>query len=306
MTRLETFVNLGYHKDPLKGPLFETGDMIRARRILTMAVESRAMISIVGERGCGKSAAVNAALKKLPVKTVWVSRGDQEKLTISDIKTAMILNLSAEGVKRGGIVSSMQLRRVVGEASRKQKVVIAIEEAQRLHPSTLKSLKTLREIEWMGETELFTIILVAQSDPMNRPGVSEVKLRSDIVRMQGLSANEAGHYVRESLGKHFEEPAIDLLAELPQAKNYLELQALCVELLGLALAAGREKVGIADVHTIQPPASAPVPRGQRPAAPKAAVTATTALASVLDRRQGRIDDLSKDPLGPKGVADASA
>ncbi|MDD5106081.1 MAG: ATP-binding protein [Desulfuromonadaceae bacterium] len=296
MTRLETFVNLGYTKDPLKGHLYETGDMVRTRRILTMAVESRAMISIVGERGCGKSEAVNAALKKLvgsdkPVKTVWVSRGDQEKLTISDIKTSMILNLSAENVKRGGIVSSMQLRRVIGEASRKQKIVIAIEEAQRLHPSTLKSLKTLREIEWMGETELFTIILVAQSDPMNRPGVSEVKLRSDIVRMQGLSANEAAHYVREALGKHFEETAIELLAELPNARNYLELQALCVELLNTALAAGRDQVTVADVHTIHPPASAPIPRSalKKTVAP---ATGATALSSVLDRRQGRIEQLS--------------
>ncbi|MDD5107596.1 MAG: ATP-binding protein [Desulfuromonadaceae bacterium] len=303
MTRLETFVNLGYTKDPLKGHLYETGDMVRTRRILTMAVESRAMISIVGERGCGKSEAVNAALKKLvgsdkPVKTVWVTRGDQEKLTISDIKTSMILNLSAENVKRGGIVSSMQLRRVIGEASRKQKIVIAIEEAQRLHPSTLKSLKTLREIEWMGETELFTIILVAQSDPMNRPGVSEVKLRSDIVRMQGLSANEAAHYVREAIGKHFAADAIELLAELPQARNYLELQALSVELLNTALAAGREQVTVADVHTIHPPASAPIPRS----APKktvAAPTGATVLSSVLDRRQGRIEQLS-------GVTDVTA
>lgn len=289
MTRLETFVNLGYTKDPLKGHLYETGDMVRTRRILTMAVESRAMISIVGERGCGKSEAVNAALKKQPVKTVWVTRGDQEKLTISDIKTAMILNLSAENVKRGGIVSSMQLRRVIGEASRKQKVVVAIEEAQRLHPSTLKSLKTLREIEWMGETELFTIILVAQSDPMNRPGVSEVKLRSDIVRMQGLSAVESAHYVRETLGKHFEDSAVELVADLPQARNYLELQALCIELLNIALAEGRERVGIADVHTIQPPASAPIPRGPRTTAPKTAVSGTSALRSTLDRRSGATD-----------------
>lgn len=295
MTRLETFVNLGYTKDPLKGHLYETGDMVRTRRILTMAVESRAMISIVGERGCGKSEAVNAALKKLSgsVKTVWITRGDQEKLTISDIKTSMILNLSAENVKRGGIVSSMQLRRVIGEASRKQKIVIAIEEAQRLHPSTLKSLKTLREIEWLGETELFTIVLVAQSDPMNRPGVSEVKLRSDIVRMQGLSANEAAHYVREALGKHFDDAAIDQLAELPQARNYLELQALCVELLNTALAAGRDRVTVEDVNVNQPPASAPIPRASaRPAKP-VAVSGTSALSSVLERRQGRIKNLSE-------------
>ncbi len=292
MTRLETFVNLGYTKDPLKGHLYETGDMVRTRRILTMAVESRAMISIVGERGCGKSEAVNAALKKLStVKTVWVSRGDQEKLTISDIKTAMILSLSSEGVKRGGIVSSMQLRRVIGEASRKQKIVIAIEEAQRLHPSTLKSLKTLREIEWLGEAELFTIILVAQSDPMNRPGVSEVKLRSDLVRMQGLSANEAAHYVREALGKHFTTDAIDLLADLPAAHNYLELQALCVELLNIALASGREQVTVEDVQSISPASSSPVPRKAAPKAAAAAVAPATALQSVLARRGERVTDL---------------
>jgi len=298
MTRLETFVNLGYTKDPLKGHLYETGDMVRTRRILTMAVESRAMISIVGERGCGKSEAVNAALKKMPstdkpIKTVWVTRGDQEKLSIADIKTSMILNLSDERVKNGGIVSSMQLRRILGEASAKQKIVIAIEEAQRLHPSTLKSLKTLREIEWLGQTELFTIILVAQSDPMNRPGVSEVKLRSDLVRMQGLSANEAAHYVRETLGKHFTAEAIDLLAELPEARNYLELQALCVELLNIALAAGHEQVTAEDVHSISPAASAPIPRKSAPKATAAPVAPATALSSVLARRGERVTNLSE-------------
>lgn len=300
MTRLETFCNLGYHKDPLKGHLYETGDMVRARRILTMAVESRAMISIVGERGCGKSEAVKAALKKLPpsdkpVKVVWVNREDQEKLTISDIKCSMILNLSAENVKRGGIVSSMQLRRVLGEASKKQRVVVAIEEAQRLHPNTLRSLKTLREIEWLGETELFTIILVAQSDPMNRPGVAEVKLRSDIVRMQGLAPHEAAHYVRESIGKHFSADAIEQLAELPQARNYLELQALCIDLINSALAAGRDQVTVEDVHTIQPPASAPIPRAARKQA-AAPVTATSALKNVLDRRTGAAE------VSPEGRA----
>lgn len=282
MTRLETFVNLGYSKDPLKGHLFETGDMVRARRILTMAVESRAMVSIVGERGCGKSEAVKTALKKLAVKTVWVSREDQEKLTIADIKTAMILNLSSENVKRGGIVSSMQLRRVIGEASRKQRIVIAIEEAQRLHPNTLKSLKTLREIEWLGETELFTIILVAQSDPMNRPGVSEVKLRSDIVRMQGLAANEAAHYVRSTIGRHFDDAAIDALSELPQASNYLELQALCISLLNIALAAGRDQVSVQDVQSIATPTATPIPKGAtRKQAPP--VSGKEALAAVLGR-----------------------
>lgn len=289
MTRLEIFSNLGYRKDPLKGHLFETGDMVRGRRILTMAVESQAMISIVGERGCGKTEVVKAALKRLPasdkpVREIWVIREAQEKLTIDDIKTSMILTLSREPVKRGGIVSSMQLRRVVGEASSKHRVVVAIEEAQRLHPNTLRSLKTLREMEWLGETELFTIILVAQSDPMNRAGVSEVRLRSDMVRMQGLSANEAAHYVRETIGKHFDDAAIDLLAELPPARNYLELQAVCVQLLNIALAAGRQQVTADDVRGISTPEATPVPKGSTRAKTAAPISGKTALQNVLERR----------------------
>jgi len=284
MTRLETFVNLGYRKDPLKGQLFETGDMTRTRRILAMAVESRAMVSIVGERGCGKSEAVRATLKRQSLSEVWVKRVDQENLTIADVKTAIIMGLSDENVKRGGIVSSAQLRRIVGEASRKQQIVVIVEEAQRLHKNTLRSLKTLREMEWMGETELFTIILVAQSDPMNRAGVSEVRLRSDLVRMQGLSANEAAHYVRETIGKHFDETAIEALAELPAARNYLELQALCVELLNSALAEGREQVTTDDVRSIASPDAAPIPRKQPRPKPTAAAAAPSSVASVLARR----------------------
>lgn len=286
MTRLETFVNLGYRKDPLKGQLFETGDMIRTRRILAMAVESRAMVSIVGERGCGKSEAVKATLKRQSLSEVWVKRVDQENLTIADVKTAIILGLSDENVKRGGIVSSAQLRRIVGEASRKQQIVVIIEEAQRLHKNTLRSLKTLREMEWMGETELFTIILVAQSDPMNRAGVSEVRLRSDLVRMQGLSANEAAHYVRETIGKHFDDTAVEALAELPAARNYLELQALCIDLLNIALADGREQVSVEDVRSIATPAAQPVPRAAARTKPAAPATATSALKSVMERRTG--------------------
>jgi len=303
MTRLETLVNLGYTRDPLKGVLYETGDMVRTRRILTMAVESRAMVSIVGERGCGKTEAVNSALKKLGVTTIYPKRVDQENLTIADVKTALIIGLSSENVKRGGIVSSAQLRRIVGE-NRKQRIVVVIEEAQRLHRNTLRSLKTLRELEWMGETELFTIILVAQSDPMNRAGVSEVRLRSDLVRMQGLSANEAGHYVQQTIGKHFDEAAIEALAELPPARNYLELQGLCIELLNIALAAGRDQVTVDDVRSISTPDAAPIPRGQARSKQAAApVSGTSALKSVLERRTGdRRTDVTELPTDGRATA----
>lgn len=299
MTRLELFDNLGYTADPFAARRrYETGDMARCRRILTMAIKSRAMVSIVGERGCGKTAAIRAALEKQQVRLVFAQRDAQERLTIDDIKTAIITTLSDENVRRGGIASHAQLRRVLGEASRRQQVVVVVEEAQRLHKNTLRSLKTLREVEWAGESELCTIVLVAQSDPMNRAGVSEVRLRSDLVRMQGLSATEAAHYVRETLGKHFEDDAVELLAELPAARNYLELQALCIQLLNLALSSGRDLVNTADVRSVQPPDTQPVPRGQRPK-PAAAAPASnvSSVAAVLARRNGT-------NLTQKGVTEA--
>lgn len=285
MTRLETFVNLGYKADPLAKARFETGDGLRVRRILTMAVESRAMVSIVGERGIGKTEAINAALDKIGVKRVNVERAQRERLTIADIETAIILDLSDESPKRGGETRSRQLRRIVGEASRKQRVVVCIEEAQRLHSATLRSLKTLREIEWMGERELFTVVLIGQSDPMNRAGVSEVRLRTDCVRMQGLTPGEAAGYVTQTVGRHFDSQAIDDLAALPPARNYLELQDLVVELLGHTLADGRDTVISTDVSAVCASAEpTPLPRGTRskPAAP--AVSGASALKSVLDRR----------------------
>lgn len=285
MTRLEIFGNLGYRVDPFQKARFATGDMGRTMRILTMAVESHAMVSIVGDRGIGKSEAVGAALDKLGVRQVKVTRAQKEKTTIADIEKAIILDLSDESPKRGAETCSRQVRRIMGESSRKQKIVVVIEEAQRLHASTLRSLKTLREIEWMGEKELFTVILVAQSDPMNRAGVSEVRLRTDMVRMQGLSANEAAQYIRKTLGKHFEQAAIDQLTELPPPTNYLDLQELCVRLLNVALADGREQVTMDDVKDICAAELTPVPAGT----PKKAVTAVTskgALASVLARKSG--------------------
>lgn len=290
MTRLETLGALGYREDPFRRARLATGDMARTLRILKMAVESHAMVSIVGERGIGKSEAVNAALAKLGVRRVVVNRAQKEKTTIADIEKAIILDLSDEAPRRGAETCSRQVRRIMGEASRKQRIVLVIEEAQRLHSSTLRSLKTLREIEWMGETELFTIILVAQSDPMNRAGVSEVRLRTDMIRMQGLSANEAAHYVKSVIGKHCSDDAADLIGEMSQARNYLELQEACIHLLNTALASGRNQVIEEDVKGYCTAKPAPVPAGAQKKQP-VTVSGKDALRAVLDRKNGGPDTL---------------
>jgi len=286
MNKLEVFSGLGLKVDPFHKAAFDTGDSLRVRRILTMAVESRAMVSIVGPRGMGKSRAVSAALNKIGSRIVMVNKSDKERVTISDIEQAIILDLSDDAPKRGGEIRARQLRPIIGAASRKQQIVLVIEEAQRLHAATLRSLKTLREISWMGESELFTVVLVGQSDPMNRAGVSEVRLRTDCVHVQGLTETEAAGYVRATLGKFFDDGAVEALAALPQANNYLELQKLLVELLSYALMSGREQVIEQDVRDVARSESTALPRSAKAKTVAAPVSGSDALKGVLARRTG--------------------
>lgn len=247
LSRLETFVNCGFKDDPFRNINFETGDSMCIQRILSMGIKSRAMISIVGERGAGKTRAVTNALNKLKARPVIVRSADKSKLLISDIEQAMILDLSDEKPKRGKEIRARQLRRILGGASIKNNIVVVIEEGHRLHNMTLRSLKTLREMDWMGETELFSIVLVGQSDPMTKPGVSEVRLRSDVIHLEGLANDEIRRYIQSTVGEIFSEAAINKIAELPEAKNFLNLQSMVVRLMGRMLSSGRENIGLETV-----------------------------------------------------------
>jgi len=243
LSMLETFVKCGFKDDPFKkNQNFITEDSRRIKRIIAMAVKSCALISIVGERGMGKTRAINTALNNLKIKQIIVRSADKARLLISDIVQAMILDLSDEKPKRGKEIQARQLRRILGEASIKNDIVLVIEEGHRLHGMTLRSLKTLREMDWMGETELFSVVLVAQSDPMMKPGVSEVRLRSDTVHMQGLTTDEISGYTRSTVGEIFTDDAINKIAELLEARNFLNLQNMLVSLMAGMIYSSAEKV----------------------------------------------------------------
>ena len=102
-------------------------------------------------------------------------------------------------------------------------------------------------MDWMGETELFAVVFIGQSDPMNKAGVSEVRLRSDTVHLQGLTVNEVKKYVEETIGRVFSSKAIKAISLLPESENYLDLQSILLSLMGRALAEGHAEVQYDDV-----------------------------------------------------------
>lgn len=242
LSKLEIFVNFGFKNDPFKAVSFKTGDSVRLGRILAMAVRSKAMISVVGDRGAGKTSAVTDILKKMNTRQVFVRTADKTKILISDIEHAMVYDLSEEKPKRGREVRARQLRRILGEASQRHDIVVIIEEAHRIHGMTLRSLKTLREMEWMGESELFSVILIGQSDPMNKAGVAEVRLRSDTVSLKGLTSSEIVDYIGQTVGKAFDSESVAIVSHMADAKNFLNLQDILVRLMGRAYLSNRDKV----------------------------------------------------------------
>lgn len=242
MSRLSVLAEFGFKKDPFRGVNIETADVSRVKRILGMAVESRAMVSIVAERGQGKSRAVDTVIKDMEVKEVRLLTSDKEKVLVGDIERALITDLSQEEVKRTREIRARQLRRILGESAKQQETVLVLEEAHRLHGQTLRSLKTLREMEWMGQSPLFTVVMLSQCDPMRKPGVDEVRLRTDTIYMKGLTQCEAKGYTTEVVGKCFEDAAIEALSRLKSARNFLDLQEMIVALMGKALEYGHKKV----------------------------------------------------------------
>ena len=171
-------------------PTLDSADAIRAGHLVRAAVEARILVSIHGPRGAGKTHAVRAALAGRGVQLVEPLRLDRERLHLGDVQSALIRELGdGESPRHSGEARGGQTRRVLGAASARGAVVLWIDDAHVLHPSTLRGLKRLLEVRWQGRGPLLGVILTGQADRTAR--VPEVGLRADRTALAGLTAAEA-------------------------------------------------------------------------------------------------------------------
>lgn len=253
ISKLELLAEYGFKKDPFRPgyAVIETADAMRLKRVLGMAVDSHSMISVVGDRGVGKTMALEAQLADPDRVIVNINAGDKERILISDIEYEMILELSEEPVKRSKTVRARQLRRVLGEASQGREIILVIEEAHRMHGQTLRSLKTLRELKWMGKSPLFTVVMVGQYSFMHsKRGVDEVRLRADTVQMRGLTAENVQEYINTTVGRAFEDDddAVAAISRIESGHNFLDLQEILISLMTRAFVNGTKVVTALDVY----------------------------------------------------------
>jgi type II secretory pathway predicted ATPase ExeA len=226
----------------------KTGDLEKVSITVNGAIANKSFASIIGPRGVGKSSAVAGALPT-NAQVVLPLTLDRERLRIGAIEDAIVYDLSSESPKRSAEARTRQIRPILGEAAKKGPVVLVIEEAHRMHSSTIRALKSLAELKWMGRGPLLSIVLIGQKDPLAMPSMEEVALRANKGRlvMAGLSGAEAMAYIRATVGGVWSDEAITAIATSKMARNFLDLQDALIMAMDQALAEGRKNVELSDV-----------------------------------------------------------
>ena len=285
MSRLLNRIRAGLDPRPWPAGAMPTGDTARVREVVGAAARSRALLSLTGPRGSGKSVALRAALEAAGARVVEPLRLDRERLRMGDIAVAVIRELSGEAPRASAEARARQVRRLLGAAS--PPATLVLDDAHRLHWATLAGVKRLMELAWGGRSPLLAVVLVGHRD--RAASVPEVGLRADAVSMLGLSEGEAARALEAALrprgGECLAGPEeIRRLAASPRARLWLDLLALADEALAAALAgpdAPRIDAGAVD-RALKPAADA-----GRAAPPKRPAGADPGIQAVAARRPAR-------------------
>ena len=280
-------LQFGLPADPWAGLGLETANGARVRSVVDAAIASRALVSIVGPRGIGKTHAWRAALRRRDnVAVIEPLRLDRERLHIGDIATAVVCALSDERPRHGGEARSGQVRRLLGTASTHREIALVIDDAHVLHAATLRALKRLRELSWRGRSPLLAVVLLGQ---MDRAGaIPEVGLRTSTVTLAGLTAAEAEAALDACAGRALAAGVAARLAASPRARTWLDLQRLLDDSLAEAIARGDRavtpEVAAAVLETAPVATHAGVARVRRPAgaSPRPPPTTCSAAAASPD------------------------
>ena len=150
--------------------------------------------AVIAEIGWGKTILrkyVVHRLHELHYRICTVEQLDRENLTAGRIMDALLADLAGKGVasSRGREAKTRDIKKMLASMHEQgQSAVLIIDEAHALHPSTLRALKRLYEIE-DGFTKLISILLFGQPQMFTRLGgwdLEEVSQRIQIIMAYGL------------------------------------------------------------------------------------------------------------------------
>lgn len=239
--------------------VFESNEIGRIMELLAEAVEEGGIYSVSGERGIGKTTAKNEII------TYIHDNGDRyavsileamnlHEVTMPTILTAIVSDLSSERPRANNEQRARQVRRILGELADRKKIVLIIDEAQRLIIPTLEHLKMLTEMRWGFRSKLITVLLFGQPELGYRLSRDEgLDMRVTRYTMHGLTSDEVLQYIdlrcRTAGGdmrEIFEEDALTYIAE--NQHSPLHINHVCGTTMRMARRAGERTVTLAMVY----------------------------------------------------------
>jgi len=243
--------------------VLETTDVKDVTKRLADAVESRGWLAIIGDAGCGKTTSLRSAIERTPdLITVQPACLQAERIDIGYVLSWVVWDLANQGYgegeqpRRSLAAREVQACRLLGEAAHHRRVVVVLEEAQRLHWRTLQSLKRMREMAFCGMSPLFTLVLVGQPELENVLAIRrEVRYRVRRMRVRGLAPGEFDAYAQlRGWPKLLSADAQDSLDGLTwteeRGRSYIEVEARLEDASRLAGVRGHKHIEREDVDDV--------------------------------------------------------
>ena len=228
---------LGLPADPWGSAWVDTADAQRVRQGVEAALAGE-LVSVVGPWGAGKTRAARRALAGRTVAQPL--RLDRERLTLPDVLTAVVTQLSGETPRHSAEARAAQARRLLSG----RRAVVAVDDAHELHGQTVRGLRRLREMPWDGDGPLCGVLLLGVRD--RTEAAPDVGMRTVRVRLGGLAAAEAAAGLSRALGARMDAACRAALAEAAAGGTWLGLRTAAEMAIDAAAARGADVVELRD------------------------------------------------------------
>ncbi len=165
-------------------------------------LDNKGFLLLTGDVGTGKTTLINALLKTLKGDVLVATIRDPDLKPLDFFQyTAHVFGLQKEITSKGSFL--IHFEKFLNQAhERKKKVLLIIDEAQRINQRLLEEIRLLSNIE-KNESKLLNIFFVGQIEfndillrPVNRPIRQRITINYNI---EALSAEETKHYIKHRL-----------------------------------------------------------------------------------------------------------
>lgn len=263
MLRQEVLLHFGLVRDPfvdeIRDPAedyYVTGETRWVEERIEQIVDGNGFGALVGPTGAGKSLLLERIIaRKRNIAIAKPRMCDTESLHAGAIYDSIIYDFTEGSPKQSREARARQMvRALVAKRQAMERALLVVEEAHRLHVTTLRALKSFYDERLEGR-RLLSILLIGQEglrDKVGRADMLEVSRRCQVVSLNGLqrivkgklhpptSAMMGGYLATKlrrcgpgqsdvPIGRLFDEEALGALsvrADVPLHANVLAMAAL--------------------------------------------------------------------------------